>query len=119
MRRRGHHARGNRQLGLNERAGRLHSSTFVLARPARAIRYTMTTPAGSFAYDSPAARAIIAALTAGQPAGTGDLRTLLTLCAAGDIMPAAPGSLASTSGPAASIQAPSCWPARRGQSAIR
>jgi hypothetical protein len=50
-----------------------------------------TTPAGSFAYDSPAARAIVAALAAGQPASTGDLRTLLTLCAAGDIMPAEPG----------------------------
>jgi hypothetical protein len=84
-------ARGNRQLGLGERAGRLHSSTFVLARPAPAIRYVTTTPAGSFAYDSPAARAIIAALAAGQPAGTGDLTTLLTLCAAGDIMPAGPG----------------------------
>ena len=84
-------ARGNRRLGLDERAGRLHSSTFVLARPVPAIRYTTTTPAGPFAYDSPAARAIVAALAAGQPASTGDLKTLLTLCAAGDIMPAEPG----------------------------
>jgi SAM-dependent methyltransferase len=81
-------ARGNRQLGLGERAGRLHSSTFVLARPVPAIRYTTTTPAGSFAYDSPAARAIIAALAAGQTASIGELKTLVTLCAAGDIMPA-------------------------------
>ncbi len=84
-------ARGNRRLGLGERAGRLHSSTFALARPVPAIRYTTTTPAGSLAYDSSAARGIIAGLAAGQPAGTGDLRTLLTLCAAGDIMPAEPG----------------------------
>src|SRR5438874_6199652 len=84
-------ARGNRQLGSGERADRLQSSTFALARPVPAIRYTTTTPAGSFAYDRPAARAIIAALAAGQPAGTGDPETLLTLCAAGDIMPAEPG----------------------------
>ena len=84
-------ARGNRPLGLDERAGRLHSSTFVLARPVPAIRYTTTTPAGSFAYDSPAARAIIAGLASGQPVSAGDLRTLLTLCAAADMMPAEPG----------------------------
>jgi SAM-dependent methyltransferase len=84
-------ARGNRRLGLGERAGRLHSSTFVLARPVPAIRYTMTTPAGSLTYDSPAARAIVAELTAGRLAKTEDLQTLLTLCAAGDIMPAEPG----------------------------
>ncbi len=84
-------ARGNRRLGPGERAGRLHSSTFALARPVPAIRYRTTTPAGSFAYDRPAARAIIAALAAGRPARTGDLKTLLTLCAAGDIMPAEPG----------------------------
>jgi SAM-dependent methyltransferase len=84
-------ARGSRRLGRGERAGRLHSSAFALARPVPAIRYTTTTPAGSFAYDSPAARAIIAGLAAGQSAGTGDLKTLLTLSAAGDIMPTEPG----------------------------
>jgi SAM-dependent methyltransferase len=84
-------ARGNRQLGLGERARRLLSSTFVLARPVPAIRYTMTTPAGSVTYDSAAARAIVAELSAGRLAGTEDLKTLLTLCAAGDIMPAEPG----------------------------
>jgi SAM-dependent methyltransferase len=84
-------ARGNRQLGLGERASRLLSSSFVLARPVRAIRYRMTTPAGSFTYDSPAARAIIAELNAGRLPRTEDLKTLLTLCAAGDIMPAEPG----------------------------
>lgn len=80
-------ARGNRQLGLGERARRLLSSTFVLARPVPAIRYRMTTPAGSVACDSPLARAIVAELSAGRPARTEDLKTLLTLCAAGDIMP--------------------------------
>jgi SAM-dependent methyltransferase len=84
-------ARGNRQLGSGERARRVLSSTFVLARPVPAIRYTMTTPTGSFAYDSPAARAIVAELNAGRLAITEDLKTLLTLCAAGDIMPAEPG----------------------------
>jgi hypothetical protein len=84
-------ARSNRQLGSGERARRVLSSTFVLARPVPAIRYTMTTPAGSFAYDSPAARAIVAELNAGRLAITEDLKMLLTLCAAGDIMPAEPG----------------------------
>jgi len=84
-------ARGNRQLGLGERTGRLDSSTFVLARPVPAIRYTMTTPAGSVNYDCPAARAIVAELNAGRLARTEDLKMLLTLCAAGDIMPAEPG----------------------------
>jgi SAM-dependent methyltransferase len=87
-------ARGNPQLGFGERADRLHSSTFVLARPVPAIRYVTATPAGSFSYDSPAARAVVAALAAGRPASIGDLTTLLTLCAAGDIMPAEPGHAA-------------------------
>ena len=84
-------ARGNRRLGLGERAGRLHSSTFALARPVPAIRYTMTTPSGSLIYDRPAARAIVAELSTGRLARTEDLKTLLTLCAAGDIMPAESG----------------------------
>ena len=84
-------ARGNRQLGRDERAGRLLSSTFALARPMPTIRYTMTTPAGSLTYDSPAAQAIVAELDAGRLARTDDLKTLLTLCAAGDIMPAETG----------------------------
>ena len=84
-------ARGNRRLGLGERACRLHSSTFTLARPVPAIRYMMTTPAGSLTYDSPAARGTVAELSAGRLARTEDLKTLLTLCAAGDIMPAESG----------------------------
>jgi SAM-dependent methyltransferase len=84
-------ARENRRLGPEERGERLLSSTFMLARPVPEIRYTTTTPAGSFAYDSPAARAIIAALAAGRPAGAKYLDAFLTLCAAGDVIPAEPG----------------------------
>jgi SAM-dependent methyltransferase len=84
-------ARGNRRLSPSERAARLLSSAFALARPLPAIRYTMTTPVGPLSYDSPAARAIVAALAAGQPASTEDLKALLTLCAAGNIMPAEAG----------------------------
>jgi SAM-dependent methyltransferase len=84
-------ARGNRKLPADESAGRLRSSAFALARPAQAIRYTMTTPAGAVSYDSPAARAIVAELTRNRPARTEDLSALLTLCAAGDITPAEPG----------------------------
>ncbi|MGA7867356.1 MAG: class I SAM-dependent methyltransferase, partial [Stellaceae bacterium] len=84
-------ARSNRQLGPDERAGRLLSSAFALARPVPAIRYTMTTPAGSLTYGSSAARAIVAELIAGRLARTENWKTLLTLCAAGDIMPAESG----------------------------
>jgi SAM-dependent methyltransferase len=84
-------ARGNRQLAPGERATRLFSSTFVLARPASQIRYRIKAPGGPFRYDGPAARAIVAGLAAGGPAGPSDLKTLLTLCAAGDIVPGEPG----------------------------
>jgi hypothetical protein len=94
-------SRGNRRLGADERAGRLVSSTFALARPVPAIQYTTTTPAGPLVYDTPAARAIIAALARGARSLAGaasnsataqDLNTILTLCAAGDMMPAEPGN---------------------------
>jgi SAM-dependent methyltransferase len=84
-------ARGNRRLEPRERRARLLSSTFVLARPVPGIHYTTTTPAGSVSYDSPMARTVVAELAAGQPATTADPETFLTLCAAGDIMPAEPG----------------------------
>ena len=94
-------ARGNPQLGPDERAGRLFSSTFALARPVPEIRYRTTTPAGPLAYDTRAARAIIGALTPGprsltavvpKPGTAEDLKTILTLCAAGDAMPVEPGN---------------------------
>jgi len=56
-------ARGNRRLGADERAGRIFSSTFALARPVPVIQYTTPTPAGPVLYDTPAARVIIDALT--------------------------------------------------------
>jgi hypothetical protein len=93
-------ARSNRRLGRDERACRLLSSTFAVARPIPRIRYVTTTPAGLIDYDQPAARAIIGALAAGpcsaagalpNPASAEALTTLLTLCAAGDIMPVEPG----------------------------
>jgi SAM-dependent methyltransferase len=92
-------SRGNQILGMDERAGRLVSSTFALARPVPSIKYTTTSPAGPLVNDTPAARAIIDALTRGarsltgaasSPATAQDLKTILTLCAAGDIMPVEP-----------------------------
>lgn len=94
-------ARGNRRLGAGERVERLLSTAFALARPVPGIRYSMTTPAGIRAYDSPEARAIVEALTAGPQSlsrlgpnrvtGRDLLHRLLTLCAAGDIMPVEAG----------------------------
>ncbi len=94
-------SRNNRSLHPEERAHRLLSSTFALARPLGAIGYSASTPAGALCYDNPMTRAIVKALAAGsrsfrepipssQPADS--LRALLTLCAAGDIMPVEPGS---------------------------
>jgi SAM-dependent methyltransferase len=89
-------ARGNRRLDLEERAVRLSLSTYALARPTPAIRYTAATPAGDLSYDNPAARRIVAELASGpgslhrvivddqQAEG---LEALLTLCAFGDVMP--------------------------------
>jgi SAM-dependent methyltransferase len=90
-------SRSNQVLGVDERAGRLVSSTFALVRPVPSIKYTTTSPAGPLVYDTPAARAIIAALTLGPGALTGpataqDLETILTLCATGDMMPAEHGT---------------------------
>lgn len=94
-------ARANRSLRPGERTDRLLSSTFGLARPIPAIRYNTTTPAGLFSYDNPAARAIVNALAAGprslcgllpEDAPAEILKAVLTLCAAGDIVPVEPRS---------------------------
>jgi Predicted methyltransferase regulatory domain len=89
--------RGNRRLDPTECAERLLASPLALGRPAAAIRYTTTTPAGARAYDTPTARRIVAALAAG-PRSLSDLgpapellENALTLCAAGDVMPVEPG----------------------------
>jgi SAM-dependent methyltransferase len=84
-------ARGNRRLESEEQAARLAASTFALARPLPAISYSTTTPAGFFGYDNPRARAIVTALAASQPTRGENLQTMLTLCAAGDVMPTEPG----------------------------
>ena len=84
-------ARGIRRLESEEQAARLATSTFALARPLPAISYSTTTPAGFFGYDNPRARAIVTALAASQPTSGENLQTILTLCAAGDVMPAEPG----------------------------
>jgi hypothetical protein len=96
-------SRDNQRMPAKDRTANLFSSTFALARPVPAIHYTTATPAGALVYDTPEAQAIIAALTRGgqalagpgsSPAPAQDLRTLLTLCATGDIMPAEPGNAA-------------------------
>jgi SAM-dependent methyltransferase len=87
-------ARDNRRIDPGERAERLLAGTFALARPLCEIRYRTATPAGPMHYDSPATRAIIAVVARGPrtlTAGTQDLKALLTLCAAGDIMPVQAG----------------------------
>jgi SAM-dependent methyltransferase len=91
-------ARGNRPLDTGARAARLLASTFALARPAAAVAYTVRTPAGERAYDTPTARAIVAALADG-PLRLADLarvpdllENLLVLCAAEQVIPVEPGS---------------------------
>jgi SAM-dependent methyltransferase len=85
-------ARGNRRLDPKERAGRLLSSPYALARPSPAIRYTAATPAGDLSYDNPATRRLVAELAGGprsMPENTSaeTLTSLLTLCAVGEVMP--------------------------------
>jgi SAM-dependent methyltransferase len=88
--------RGNRRLDREECAERLLASTFALARPAIAIRYATTMPAGARAYDTPTARRIVSALRSGPRPLAGlapapeVLENILTLCAAGDAMPVEP-----------------------------
>ena len=100
-------ARHNQRLDRDERARRLFSSTFALARPLPAIRYSTASSAGTaIAYDNPATRAILRALAAGPSSLRGGLapdnaseeaqKALLTLCAAGDIMPVEPSSVGVT-----------------------
>jgi hypothetical protein len=88
--------RGNRRLAPEERTARLLASPFALARPAAAIGYATTTPAGARSYDTPTARRIVAALASG-PRPLSDLASAsellenaLTLCAAGDATPVEP-----------------------------
>jgi hypothetical protein len=93
-------ARGNRRLDADERRRRLLAGGLALARPPTMIRFTATTARGRIRYDSPAARAIVAALASGPrvPADlTADLPgqrdlldAVLALCAGGDAVPVEP-----------------------------
>jgi SAM-dependent methyltransferase len=93
-------ARGNRRLGGEQRCDALVASTFALARPASAIRYSAATPAGFHPYNNPTARAMISALAEGPrslaeltgvSAPPQDLATnILLLCAVGDAIPVEP-----------------------------
>jgi SAM-dependent methyltransferase len=94
-------ARDTRRLRGERRRNALLASTFALARPAAAIRYSAATPAGFHPYNDPSARAIVGALADGPrslaeaapvSASAQDLATnLLVLCAVGDVVPAEPG----------------------------
>jgi hypothetical protein len=87
-------------LGGEQRCVALLASTFALARPAAAIRYSAATPAGFHPYNNPTARAIVGALGDGPRllaelaavvAPAKDLATsVLVLCAVGDVMPVEP-----------------------------
>ncbi len=91
--------RGNRRLDPAERARRLLAGSYALARPAATIGYSLKTLAGKRDYDTATARAIVAALAAGpRPADAlipapDVLEQLLTLCAAGGVMPVEPGQV--------------------------
>jgi SAM-dependent methyltransferase len=91
-------SRAGRQMKEDERRHRLCASTFALARPRRAIKYTMTSPAGRLRFGNPAARGIVSGLSAGPASlaeiiakstlpGQDVLANLLVLCAAGAVWP--------------------------------
>ena len=94
-------ARENRRLSGQQRCGALLASSFALARPATAIRYSAATVSGFHPYNNPTARALIRALADGPSslaeiapalASAQDLATnILLLCAVGDAMPVEPG----------------------------
>jgi SAM-dependent methyltransferase len=93
--------RAGRRLNEDERRRRLHAATYALARPYRAIKYTMVTPAGRLRFDSAAARSIVSILSAG-PASLAEiiakstlpsqnlLANLLVLCTANAVWPVEP-----------------------------
>jgi len=94
-------ARDVRRMRGERRRGALLRSSFALARPATAIRYSAATPAGFHPYNDPTARAIVSALADGPrslaeiastSASAEDLAAnVLVLCAVGDVVPAEPG----------------------------
>lgn len=93
--------RDTRRLGGERRCEALLKSSFALARPATAIRYSAATPAGFHPYNDPTARAIVGAL-ADRPGSLAEVtpasasakdlaNNVLVLCAVGDVMPVEPG----------------------------
>ena len=72
--------RAGRRLNEDERYQRLRATTFALARPRRAIKYSMATPAGRLRYGNAAARAIVSVLSAG-PASLAEITAKSTLAA--------------------------------------
>jgi hypothetical protein len=90
-------ARGNRRLDAAERERRLLAGGLALAQPPALIRFMTMTPRGRVGYDSPAARAIVAALSSGprvpadlvadRPDRRELLEAVLALCAGGDAIP--------------------------------
>jgi SAM-dependent methyltransferase len=94
--------RAGRRLNEDQRRRRLRATTFALARPRRAIRYAIATPAGRLRFDNAAAREIVSALSAG-PASLAEigaksalprqdlLANVLVLCAADAVWPVEPG----------------------------
>jgi SAM-dependent methyltransferase len=90
--------RACRRLNEDGRRRRLRATTFALARPHRAIKYTMATPAGRLKFNNAAAREIVSILSAG-PASLAAisaksnlpsqdlLANVLVLCAADAVWP--------------------------------
>jgi SAM-dependent methyltransferase len=91
-------ARAGRRLDEKARRRRLRETTFSLACPRRAIKYTTITSAGRLKYGNAAARRIVSVLSAG-PASLAEvvaksnlddqdmLANVLVLCAAGAVWP--------------------------------
>jgi hypothetical protein len=90
--------RAGRRMNEDEGRQRLRSSTFALARPRRAVKYTMATPAGRLKFSNSAARGIVSILSVGPASlaeiiaksslpGQDVLANVLVLCAAGAVWP--------------------------------
>ena len=93
-------ARDAPPIGAAEQRGRLFAAGLALARPPPAIDYQVASPAGQVDYDNAAARAIVAALAAGDTcladvkgdSGPQDLlANALALCAGDDVRPVETG----------------------------
>jgi SAM-dependent methyltransferase len=90
--------RSGQRLTEDERHRLLRATTFALARPHRAIKYSMATPAGRLRYGNAAARGIVSVLSPGPAslaeitakstlAGQDLLANVLLLCAVDAVWP--------------------------------